>query len=115
MEKSFNEDELADIMSEIESLESDADEEIEMHMDSIDEQEEHYDVHPISKGSSKPTFQVPHSQMSFHIEGQMSLSLGFTISGKEVQVSVNEDGMKIVMDNGAVFHLPIDDEVKKVA
>jgi hypothetical protein len=118
MEKSFNEDELADIMSEIESLESRDEEDFDSHDD--DELEE-TSVHSIVAKKESPensSHKKPHhSQMNFHIEGQMSMSLGFTVNGKEVQVKVSDNGMDIIMDNGATFHLPVsdDDEFDKVA
>lgn len=109
MEKSFNEDELADIMNEIESLENGSE---EVDLQARSEEGDIDNIHPIASEEERThdTRVQPahHSEMSFHVEGQMNLSLGFVISGTEVQINVSEDGMQITMENGATFHLPVD-------
>lgn len=47
------------------------------------------------------------TSMSFKVEGDMKLDLVFNISGKEVQLAVNENGLEIGLEGGAKFSVPL--------
>jgi hypothetical protein len=135
MEKSFNDDELADIMNEIENLEKEyADQAAEESSASHEvEAEEHEPAEPaiLRPLANKPLEEtvlktnrdekvVPlkaaspvapaaghHSSLSFKVEGQMSLSLSFEVNGQSVYLTISDDGLDIEMETGAKFTLPM--------
>ncbi|MCB9091775.1 MAG: hypothetical protein H6621_03400 [Halobacteriovoraceae bacterium] len=126
-EKNFNDDELANIMSEIESLES----EIEEQHASSDEEESKVvakkdNVKPISKPKKevKQDFEeedVPtsdnYSQLNFNVEGNMKLDMSFLVNGKSVFISIDgkDEGLVIEMEDGLQLRLPFHtDDIKKV-
>jgi len=57
------------------------------------------------------------SSMNFHIEGDMKLNLNFNIGGKDVNLTITEEGLQIELDGGAKFVVPVSDNQsgKKVA
>lgn len=128
MEKSFNDDELADIMSEIENLEKEFAE-----ADSAPEDDsavDHTEPEVLSQLVEKPVEEVvlktnhsekvvpmkkpdhtpsshQHSSLSFKVEGQMSLNLSFEVNGQTVCLDISEAGLQIQMESGATFSLPM--------
>ncbi len=119
MEKGFNDEELADIMSEIENLEREfADEapQAEPAEDDVLHELAHKPVaqtvlktnHEESKVISMKhaPSQAPAS-MSFKVEGQMSVHLSFDVNGQSVSLSVSDEGLSITTDSGAKFTLPM--------
>ncbi len=137
-EQNFNDDELAEIMSEIENLEEDmsvAQEEPD-EFTIVDEVQE---AKPIlskvtkmkveeaipstnvvdmsSSNSSSKQNLGGKTSMNFSIDGQMTIDMGFTIGGQFVAISVDEDGFEISMESGAKFTIPLDvnHSQKKVA
>lgn len=49
------------------------------------------------------------SKMHFDIEGQMSMSLGFTISGKTINIVVDADnGLELFLPGGMKFSIPVE-------
>lgn len=157
MEKGFNDDELADIMSEIESLEQEFAETDESNVsaqqdesfDDVVEEEEATPVvaknpqidkemdevldelsqMPVKKSvpsatnakvhsfQPKPNMQPPvksvvgggaHSSLNFHVEGSMTVQLGFSVGGEVVDICVNEhEGLVITMGSGVKFTVPL--------
>lgn len=105
MDKSFNDDELSDIMKEIEALEEDfsATSEVEekvtasastANVVSLDTKRSE------SKSDSK-------TSMSFKVQGNLSLELQFDIGGKIVSLEVTETGLSIEMEGGVKFQVPV--------
>ena len=135
MDKSFNDDELADIMNEIESLEkefaesapaSEAETEEFAPTDEIDhtapEVVSHIMSMPVEEVARKSNHEekvVPmkrvdhapqahqHSTLSFKVEGQMTLSLAFEVNGQSVSLEISDAGLQIQMESGASFNLPM--------
>ena len=124
IEKGFNDSELEDIMSEIESLEKeyvegssaepkeedDSNTEVEDEVVSASEEVVAEKVVSINKSSSgKPT----HSKMDFSISGDMQMQLNFTVAGQVVKLNVDEEnGFRIEMEGGATFSLPLSQNKK---
>jgi hypothetical protein len=136
MEQGFNDQELADIMSEIESLEKDY-EEVEPQKDlqqMVDEEiatkveeavEEAVVEEPVEEPAKvtaikphvsvphKPVHHVPtqapqHTSMSFNVEGEMKLNLKFWVNGQEISLAVEpNEGFVIELAGGAVFKVPL--------
>ena len=128
MDKSFNDDELADIMSEIENLEKEF-----ADSDSVSEEVsevDHTEPEVLSQLVEKPVEEVVHktnysekvvpmkkpehspssnhhSSLSFKVEGQMSMSLAFEVNGQSVSLEISESGLQIQMESGATFNLPM--------
>lgn len=116
MDKGFNDDELADIMSEIESLEKDYQDtepvavEVSEHEDIVVEQEkpevvaelkEFKKPTPSNTTASAPAF------MSFNVEGEMKMKMHFEVNGQSVELEIRPDeGLVIEMDGGASFKVP---------
>lgn len=124
MDKSFNDQELTDIMKEIEALEEEFSEDTEASvMEELAEMDEEkaipftttketvlaFDKKP--KTSSKGA----QSAMSFKVQGDMNLELKFEIGGKTIQLEVTEAGLTINMEGGVTFTVPVADahSVKK--
>ena len=135
MDKSFNEQELSDIMKEIEALEAD--------YEAVDEAVDETPVQAVSESqlSSEEANEVlkdfttmetekaipetyhnvrafkvteehihkesPKSSMSFKVQGDLSLELALEISGKSVILDVTENGLTIKMENGVTFNVPL--------
>jgi hypothetical protein len=66
---------------------------------------------------SAPNVGAGHSSMSFAVEGDMKLDLSFNISGKIVNLSINENGFELELEGGMKFNIPLDEvsSHKKVA
>lgn len=124
MDKSFNDQELSDIMKEIEALEEDfsgEEEKTSSVLEELAEMEEHESIPtsapmPISletkrsapkeEAASKPAA----TSMSFKVQGNLSLELQFDIGGKVVCLEVTETGLNIEMDGGMKFTVPVSAE-----
>lgn len=119
MDKSFNDQELSDIMKEIEALEDDftaAEEkspsDVMEELADLDEK----DSVPLStsnivsldskrvapKASADAT-----TSMSFKVQGDLKLELQFSIGGKVVMLEVTEAGLSIEMEGGVKFTVPV--------
>lgn len=124
MEKGFNDQELADIMSEIEALEKEFQDpehqEPTSVMQELAEMSEETAIptaqvipmsvkEPTMTTKSTPTKTTSDSQtsMSFHVEGNMNLQLSFTINGEEVKLHVTEQGLNIEMQSGVSLNVPV--------
>jgi len=120
MEKGFNDEELADIMSEIENLERDFAEETPAESAHVEEPVLHELAHkPVTETVLKTNHEenkvismkhVPSqapASMSFKVEGQMSVHLSFDVNGQSVSLSVSDEGLSITTDSGAKFTLPM--------
>lgn len=126
MEKGFNDEELADIMSEIENLEREfadpAPEETAV-LQELAQKPVAETVLKTNHEESKVIAMKPsaHSaapaSMSFKVEGQMSVHLSFDVNGQSVSLSVTEEGLNITTESGAKFTLPMHkhEAAKKVA
>jgi hypothetical protein len=124
MDKSFNDQELSDIMKEIESLEEGFKAEESSHSPVLEElvEFEEEKVAPVAeykqaevfkmKSHEEPKASAP-TTMSFKVSGQMNLELQFDIGGKVVCLEVSEHGLSIQMEGGMTFNVPVHD--KKVA
>ncbi len=129
--KSFNEQELSDIMKEIEALEEDFSGEKQAtpvmeelsHMDetqSIPSKVRHHEEEVLEEHhaeiftmeSSHPKVQKPTSAMSFKVSGDLNMELQFDIGGKVVCLEVTEAGLNIQMEGGVTFHVPVGDHKK---
>ncbi len=108
-EKSFNDEELADIMSEIESLESELVEDEDLsEVVSVESK----DDKPVEKGDSKvsklPVKGKSETSISFDVQGDMRFNLGFVIDGKALNVYVDADseGLVVEMEGGMKLNVP---------
>lgn len=123
MEKGFNDKELADIMSEIESLErefaAEAAAEAPAHEAQADVLQELAET-PVEKSVPKTNHTEPKvvsmkSQKSasapacltFKVEGEMTVSLNFEVNGQTVALEVTSEGLCIETETGAKFSLPM--------
>lgn len=117
MDKSFNDDELSDIMKEIEALEEDFSATTEKSsspvLEKLDEVDEVFSE-PASTANivsldSKRT--APKSEastsMSFKVQGNLTLELQFEIGGKVVALEVTESVLSIEMEGGVKFSVPV--------
>ncbi len=132
MEKGFNDQELADIMNEIESLEKEyanEDQEVADHKPEVLQQlaqapiektvlaTNHEDkVVPMKKPAPevKSPSHAPAS-LSFQVSGQMTVNLSFEVNGQSVLLAVSEEGLVIETESGAKFTLPLSKEAAKKA
>lgn len=124
MDKSFNDQELSDIMKEIESLEEGfkAEESIAAATPVMEELVEMEPEKSIPRSEYKEykqaeVYQMKHAEtpkhstsMSFKVQGQMNLELQFDIGGKVVSLEVTEHGLSIQMEGGMTFHVPVQDK-----
>ncbi|WP_408097400.1 hypothetical protein ACJVC5_00400 [Peredibacter sp. HCB2-198] len=129
MDKSFNDQELSDIMKEIEALEEDFSGEEEVHAtSSVLEELAHMDEKesvpvaapaPVSLETKRAAPKAAPVQqasapaatsMSFKVQGNLSLELQFDIGGKVVCLEVTETGLNIEMDGGMKFTVPVSAE-----
>lgn len=126
MEKSFNDQELADIMSEIENLErefTDAPAEAKAAPEAAPAGPKAPEVeggvlHKLAVAPPEQTVlktnhaAEPHagsgaaSSMSFEVRGDMAVNLAFEVNGQRMSLAVNESGICIEMESGAKFQLP---------
>lgn len=126
MDKSFNDDELSDIMKEIEALEeefngNDESEKIvassvleelaEMHDDAAIPVTNMKDsVLPFeAKAAPVAAKKTPHSSMMFKVQGEMNVELQFEVGGKTIMLEVSETGLTIQMEGGVTFSVPVSD------
>lgn len=117
MDKSFNDEELSDIMKEIEALEDNFQNEEEKSdpiMEELAEMDEEESVpyaaprkesHIIPIASHK--VKQPATSMSFKVSGELNLELQFDVGGKIVCLEVNEKGLSIEMEGGMTFSIPL--------
>ncbi|MGE3611532.1 MAG: hypothetical protein AB7I27_18215 [Bacteriovoracaceae bacterium] len=143
MDKSFNDQELSDIMKEIEALEEDfkADEgekvepvaameefsqthekksEPDFHAaeELHHEPEDHHEVRPEAEVYHLSSNEVKAqssspASMSFKVQGDLCLEMQFEVNGKCVSLNVSETGLNIMMEGGVTFNVPL--EKKKAA
>ncbi len=118
MDKSFNDQELSDIMKEIEALEVDFKEEEAPVEDHEKASPVLHELSALPEGKAIPlkaavedSF-VPKSPaaLSFKVHGELNLELEFEIGGKFVSLQVAEDGLTIVLDGGMTFKVPVGDK-----
>ncbi len=128
MDKSFNDQELSDIMKEIEAMEEefsaeeDTDKvEASAMMEELAEMEEEKSIPATNKHDSVLPFErqtapatttanaktTSNTAMSFKVQGELNLELQFDIGGKKITLEVSEAGMNIKMDGGVSFSVPV--------
>lgn len=133
MDKSFNDQELSDIMKEIEALEEEFSGDVESDkieassvMEELAEMELDQAVPTTNKTEAVLPFEKKtpskiiaktstQSSMSFKVQGDMNLELSFEIGGKTIALEVTEAGLTIQMEGGMTFSVPVSDahSVKK--
>jgi hypothetical protein len=120
MDKSFNDQELSDIMKEIEALEDDftaTDEKIASPvMEELAHMEEEK-IAPMVEATNIVSFETKRdapkataatqTSMSFKVQGNLALDLQFDIGGKVVTLEVTETGLTIEMEGGVRFSVPV--------
>ena len=123
MDKSFNDEELSDIMKEIEALEEDfsasEDKSPTSVIEELVELEEPVAI-PVAtskvvsldtpRAATKTTSTNPSTSMSFKVQGQLTLELQFDIGGKVVSLEVTESGLNIDMEGGVRFSVPVNEK-----
>lgn len=115
MEKGFNDEELADIMSEIENLEREFADPVPEEHSVLQELAQKPVAETVQKTNHEESKVLPMKQassgapatMSFKIEGHMSVQLAFDVNGQSVSLSVSDEGLSITTDSGAKFTLPM--------
>jgi hypothetical protein len=133
MDKSFNDQELSDIMKEIEALEEDyagaSDDSAPEVMEELSGQSESVSENvrmmvteekPIStsnivslKDKTSPSEEdvgkpsPASTAMSFKVQGNLTLDLQFEIGGKMVCLEVTESGLQIEIEGGITFAVPV--------
>lgn len=124
MDKSFNDQELSDIMKEIEALEEEytAEDDVKAQsaevMEELVEMEEEKSIPIESKHEPEVIAFEPRpapklskssapASMSFKVQGEMNLELQFEIGAKTIQLEVSESGLAIKMDGGMTFTVPV--------
>jgi len=121
MEKGFNDEELADIMSEIESLEKEFAAETSKPAPA---EATSAVVHELAQRPVKETVLATNhteahapapASLSFKVQGQMTMQMHFEVNGQTVSLSVNEQGLSIQTESGATFSLPLAKEAHKKA
>lgn len=120
MDKSFNDQELSDIMKEIEALEEDyspSDKASTPVMEELAKMDE-ADAIPVSTSNivsldhthKRPelrTESTASTSMTFKIQGNLMMDLQFDIGGKLVTLEVSEAGLNIQLENGMTFTVPV--------
>lgn len=114
MEKGFNDKELADIMSEIESLER------EFAADEPKDVMQELAETPVEKSVPKTNLEEPKvvpmkpkqtssspACLSFKVEGEMTVAMTFEVNGQSVSLQVTSEGVCIETETGAKFTLPV--------
>lgn len=114
MDKSFNDQELSDIMKEIEALEEDFKEEdvqakASPVLQELSELPETKAV-PLKPVKEETFVTKSPAAMSFKVQGDLNLDLEFEIGGKFVCLQVTEDGLTIVLDGGMTFKVPVNEK-----
>ena len=121
MDKSFNDQELSDIMKEIEALEEEFSGSGESeHSDPSAVLEELAGMEtersiPVSKIKESvlpfesKTKSGPQTSMMFKVQGDMNIELQFEVGGKTIMLDVSENGLTIQMDGGVTFSVPVSD------
>lgn len=127
MDKSFNDQELSDIMKEIEALEEEFTEEATSKIEASPVMEELAELaeekaipatnlsetvlpfQPKAKAPEKAT--APATSMMFKVQGSMNLELQFDIGGKTVMLEVTEAGLNIQMEGGVTFNVPVSESL----
>lgn len=131
MDKSFNDQELSDIMKEIEALEEEFSGESDKTetsmgatsvMEELAEMEEAKSIPTTNKEDTVLAFEPKASTpapvatkksssapttMSFKVQGDMNLELQFEVGGKTIQLEVTESGLQIQMEGGVTFSVPV--------
>lgn len=119
MDKSFNDQELSDIMKEIEALEDDfitvEDKAATPVMEELASMDESVSVPTAtekvvsldSKRAAPKETSSNSTSMSFKVQGNLTLDLNFEIGGKTVSLEVTEAGLTIEMDGGMKFTVPV--------
>jgi hypothetical protein len=113
MDKSFNDQELSDIMKEIEALEDEFKSEGEPAvLAELSELDETASIPAKSKvvpfESKTPSAgKTSGTSMSFKVQGDLKLDLQFDVGGKIVVLNVSENGLTIQMDGGMTFSVPL--------
>lgn len=114
MDKSFNDQELSDIMKEIEALEEDfqteASSEVMEELAVMDEKQaipQTNKTEPAVVHMKPVASQRAATAMSFKVSGDLNLDLQFDIGGKVVSLSVTQTGLTIEMDGGMTFTVPV--------
>ncbi len=113
----FNEQELADIMDEIETLEDHQPEEsavisqlAEVDIDeTILSHEPKAEVHHLDERPTSPCV------MNFNLEGQANINIGFDVQGQHISLSLDEDFVSITLGNGSEFKVPLKQQDKKAS
>jgi len=125
MDKSFNDQELSDIMKEIEALEEEFTAEDDLKAQSAEVMEEVMEMEeekavPLASNHTpevlafepkqapmKSTKTSAPAAMSFKVQGEMNLELQFEIGSKTIQLEVTESGLSIKMEGGMTFTVPV--------
>lgn len=122
MDKSFNDQELSDIMKEIEALEDDFTVAEEKSPSAVMEELANLDeadsiplstsniVSLDSKRSAPKATADATTSMSFKVQGNLTLDLQFDIGGKVVTLEVTESGLSIEMEGGVKFSVPVSEK-----
>ena len=119
MDKSFNDQELSDIMKEIEALDDhmgDSDEKkVSPILEELAQMEESESI-PLSTAnivsldtqrSAPKASSAAVTSMSFKVSGNLTLDLQFDIGGKVLTLEVTEEGLSIEMEGGMKFSVPV--------
>ncbi len=121
MDKSFNDQELSDIMKEIEALEEGFESEeisAQAHKPVLEELAQMDEKVSVPVGAAevvsldtKRHAASPETQtsMSFKVQGNMTLDLQFIVGGKVISLEVSESGLAIEMEGGVKFSVPVTD------
>ncbi len=137
MEKGFNDQELADIMSEIESLEKEFSDEAPAQKAAPEEPSEDHTSPAVlrelvkkpehetvlktnqhadkAKPMKKSQAESAPASLSFQVSGQMAVNLNFEVNGQSVYLAVSDEGLVIEMESGAKFTLPLEKAAGKKA
>lgn len=121
MDKSFNDEELSDIMKEIEALEEDFKSDDLKNASPVLEDLANLDedlsipfpnsnILPLGSKRNSPKANqgaTPATSMSFKVQGDLTLNLQFEIGAKSVVLQVTEEGLTIEMDGGVKFTVPV--------
>lgn len=119
LDQGFNDAELQDIMSEIESLEQEftegasAEEHVEEDlenemMEACADEEEMFEDEDFAEVTPLPTKPAAHAPataacpMSFSAQGQMEMKMAFAVGSEQVEVWTNADGLNLTMSGVSV-------------
>lgn len=123
MDKSFNDQELSDIMKEIEALEHGFTSDFKTKsedsavMQELAEMEEAQSVPvsatkkdaPVLPFENKAAKTSKNSSMTFKVEGDLNLELQFEVNGKIIKLELSEKNLNIEMEGGVTFSVPVSD------